>query len=176
MSFPTPASPTTDDDAPPHPQPQPQPQPQQQPKQEDSPRFKPLASITEVSSLASTSSRPFTIAELEKTPPFFFTFPTIVKLKNHGTIQVDTASHMNDLLAWYRLHSGEYSDAEIRGLASKLDVGQTTMRREEYDGAWVVDASLREAPGKEGKEEKEEKEEEEGHGMEVKEQVQEEEK
>ncbi|EUC39018.1 hypothetical protein COCCADRAFT_32056 [Bipolaris zeicola 26-R-13] len=154
MSFPTPAS-TATNDAPPHPQQQQQ-QQQQQPKQEDSPRFKPVASITEVPSLASTSARPFTIAELEKTPQIFFTFPTIVKLKNHGTVQVNNAAHMSALLFWYRFNSGEYSDVELKGLATKMEVGRATMRREEYDDGWVVDASLREGPEKEGKEKEEE--------------------
>lgn len=76
---------------------------------------------------------------------------------------------MNDLLFWYRFHSGEYSDAEIKGLVSTLNVGQTTMLREEYDSAWVVDASLREGPGRE---EKGGEGEEGGNEMEVKEQVQ----
>ncbi|EUC43223.1 hypothetical protein COCMIDRAFT_101401 [Bipolaris oryzae ATCC 44560] len=163
MSFPTPASTATNSASPHTQQPQQllQSQHPQQPKQEDSPRFKPLASITEVPSLACTSTRPFTIAELEKTPPFFFTFPTTVKLKNHDSIQVTNATHMNELLFWYRFHSGEYSDAELKGLASKLDVGRATMRREEYDGGWVVDASLREGSGKEGKGEEEGRREEE---------------
>lgn len=41
-------------------------------------RFKPLSSLAEAPSLMPTSHRPMTLAELDKTPPFFLAFPTIV--------------------------------------------------------------------------------------------------
>ena len=54
-----------------------------------------------------------------------------------------TPKDMNALLAWYRFQSGEYSAAEMRGLASRLDVRVPTPPREEYDAEWIVDESMR---------------------------------
>jgi hypothetical protein len=56
---------------------------------------------------------------------------------------------MSELLSWYRSQSGEYSNAEMQGLASRLDVGAPTMRREEYDAGWMVNSSLRQSTKKE---------------------------
>lgn len=65
------------------------------------------------------------------------------KTTRHGTVTVYTPSHMSELLAWYRLQSGDYSKAVTRGLVSQLDVSAPTQPREAYDEAWVVNASLR---------------------------------